>query len=186
MTLEAIISTYGYVAIAIGTFLEGETILILGGLAAHRGYLELHWVIGCAFLGTLFGDQLYFFIGRLKGKALLDKRPGWKSKSEKVFTLLDRHQVLLILGFRFLYGFRTVTPFLVGISGISPYKFLILNIIGAGVWAIAIGVLGYLFGHSLEILLGDLKRYELLIFTVLAVMGLVVWGYHWRKNRRKA
>lgn len=110
MSLETLISTYGYAAIGIGAFLEGETILILGGLAAHRGYLELPWVIVCAFLGTLFGDQLYFYIGRTKGKALLERRPHWKSKSEKVFLLLNRHQVWVILGFRFLYGLRTVTP----------------------------------------------------------------------------
>jgi len=45
MSLEELISTYGYAAIGIGTFLEGETILILVGFAAHRGYLELPWVI---------------------------------------------------------------------------------------------------------------------------------------------
>lgn len=60
MTFEELISTYGYVAVGIGTFQEGETILILGGFASHRGYLELPWVIACAFLGTLFGDRFYF------------------------------------------------------------------------------------------------------------------------------
>ena len=42
------------------TFLEGETILVLAGLAAHQGYLVLTWVILAAFLGSLCGDQLFF------------------------------------------------------------------------------------------------------------------------------
>ena len=44
MTLESLIDTYGYLAILVGTFFEGETILVLGGLAAYREYLGLPWV----------------------------------------------------------------------------------------------------------------------------------------------
>ena len=60
MDLQSIIENYGYAAILIGTFLEGETILVLAGLAAHQGYLELTGVIFSAFLGSLCGDQLFF------------------------------------------------------------------------------------------------------------------------------
>lgn len=182
MSLEELISSYGYAAIGIGAFLEGETVLILGGFAAHRDYLELPWVIVCAFIGTLCGDQLYYYIGRAKGKDAIEKRPHWKSRSEKVFSLLDKHQVWLILGFRFLYGLRTVTPFIIGASRISPSRFLVLNIIGASVWAIVVGILGYLFGNTLEILMGDIKKYELVIFAVLSVAGVFVWFIHLHKK----
>jgi len=187
MLLEELISSYGYAAIAVGTFLEGETILILGSFAAHRGYLELPWVIVSAFFGTLFGDQLYFYIGRTKGKEAIEKHAKgkhahWKSKAEKVFLLLDKHQIWLILGFRFLYGLRTVTPFIIGASRVSPFRFLILNIIGAFIWAVVVGILGYLFGHALEILMGDIKNYELLIFALLSVVGVCVWFIPWYKK----
>lgn len=174
MSLEELITTYGYAAIAIGTFLEGETILVLGGLAAYRGYLKLPWVLACAFLGTLLGDQFYFYIGRARGQRILEKRRRWKSKSEKVFSLLNKHQVLLILGFRFLYGLRTVTPLVLGASRISPFRFLILNIFGALTWTIVIGVMGYLFGHTLEVIIGDVKRYEVWLFIGLAALGVII------------
>jgi membrane protein DedA with SNARE-associated domain len=186
MSLEELISTYGYAAVGVGTFLEGETILILGGFSAHRGYLELPWVIVCAFFGALLGDQLYFYIGRTKGKDALKKRPQWKTKSEKVFVLLDKHQIWLILGFRFLYGLRTVTPFIIGASNISPSRFLIFNIIGASIWAQVIGISGYLFGRALEILIGDIKRYEFLIFAVLTGIGIVIWLVRFLKKRAAA
>jgi len=184
MSIEQLISTYGYAAIGIGTFFEGETILVLGGFAAHRGYLELPWVILFALLGTLFGDQLYFYIGRAKGKGVLENRPDWKSKSEKVFLLMERHQLLLIMGFRFLYGLRTVTPFLIGASRIAPFRFLILNIVGASIWAIVIGTMGYLFGHTLEIIIGEIKHYELLVFAILAGVGIVIWSTHLLSKKR--
>jgi membrane protein DedA with SNARE-associated domain len=183
MSLEDLISTYGYAAIAIGTFLEGETILVLGGLAAYRGYLELPWVLVSAFGGTLLGDQLYFYIGRAKGQSILEKRRNWKSKSEKVFSLLNKHQVLLIWGFRFLYGLRTVTPIALGASRIAPVRFLILNILGAFTWTIGIGVMGYIFGHTLEVIIGDVKRYELWLFTGLAALGVTIRTVHLLSKR---
>ena len=109
ISLGGLISTYGYAAIAVGTFFEGETVLVLGGFAAHQGYLNLSWVVISAFAGTLCGDQLYFYLGRSQGTNVLEKRPYWRSKSKRVFNLLHRHQFLVTVGFRFLYGLRTVT-----------------------------------------------------------------------------
>lgn len=184
MSFEALISTYGYAAIAIGTFFEGETILVLGGLAAHRGYLELPWVVIGGFLGTLVSDQLTFYLGRARGMRFLEKRPHWKSKSEKVFKLLQRHQLALTLGFRFLYGLRTVTPFLLGAAGISPFRFLVLNILGAFAWAVSIAISGYLFGHVVQWLIEDIKKYEMVLFIALTVLGAIFWSIHWVRSRK--
>ena len=38
INLEPLVSTYGYPALLVGTFLEGETILVIAGFLAHRGY----------------------------------------------------------------------------------------------------------------------------------------------------
>lgn len=73
MNLEEVVTHYGYIGILIGTFLEGETILIIAGFLAHRGYLELPFVIVAAFFGSLIGDQLYFYIGRFKGGEFIRK-----------------------------------------------------------------------------------------------------------------
>ena len=62
MTFEYLVSHYGYVALVIGTFFEGETILIAAGFAAHGGYLKLQWVTLAAFLGSLAGDQFYIIV----------------------------------------------------------------------------------------------------------------------------
>jgi len=175
MSLEYLISTWGYAAVAVGTFFEGETILILGSFASHRGYLQLPWVMFSGFLGSLTGDQLYFHIGRARGRPAIAKVPAWQAKSARVFALLQRNEALAILGFRFLFGLRTVTPFIIGASGVSPLRFLLLDMLGAALWAGAFGTLGYLFGYSLEILLGDLKRYELLLFALIAVAGALAW-----------
>jgi len=84
--LSEMIAKYGYLAVFVGTFFEGETILVLGGFAAHRGYLELPYVMLAAFVGTVLGDQLYYFIGRRWGVRLLEKRPRWRERSAKAIA----------------------------------------------------------------------------------------------------
>lgn len=183
MSLESIVEHYGYIAVFIGTFLEGETIVVLAGFLAHRGYLSLEWVIACAFTGTYAGDQLFFYIGKWRGTGILAKRPHWQLRSRRVFELLNRHQVLVILGFRFLYGLRTVTPFLIGMSGVHPFRYLVLNGLGALIWAVAVGILGYLLGHTVELFLAHVKRYEITILVIITMLAIGYWVYRWMKEQ---
>lgn len=184
MTLELLVDTYGYLAVLVGTFLEGETILVLGGFIAHRGYLHLPWVILAAFVGTLCGDQLFFFMGRWHSQKILAKRPSWKKQIDRAHRLLERFGTPLVLGFRFMYGLRSVTPFVIGMSPFPTAKFVLLNVAGALVWAIAVGTGGYLFGNAMEILIGDVKRHEMKVFAFIAVVGALLWVIHLVRRRR--
>jgi membrane protein DedA with SNARE-associated domain len=175
MDLASFLRSYGYVAVFLGTALEGETILILAGFAAHRGYLELPWVILFAFLGSLAGDQTFFVIGRRNGRPFLDRHPLWRARISRAEELLHRYQMPVILGFRFLYGLRNVIPFAIGLSQISFRKFLFLNAAGALLWATVVGTAGYLFGSALEIFLGDLERHELKIALSICLVGMILW-----------
>lgn len=175
MDWEYLLETYGYWAILVGTFLEGETILLLGGFAAQRGYLDIGGVILSAFIGTLIGDQLYFYIGRWHSRFLLRRRPAWAKKCDKAKALLDRYRIPIVLSFRFLYGIRAIMSFAIGMSSIPAKQFLWLNMLGAAIWAVALGGGGYLFGNALEYFLGNLKSYEWVVFGCLAGLGLVLW-----------
>ena len=184
--MEAFIEHFGYLAILIGTFLEGETILILGGFAAHRGYLDLSLVIMSAFIGTVFGDQLFYFLGRKHSQTVLNHRPQWQPKIDKARQMIDQHRILIILGFRFLYGLRTVTPFTLGIANVPARRFVPLNIIGALVWSVAIGLAGYFFGHALEIALGHIKQIELWVMIGIVLSGGIIWLTYVRRSKKKA
>jgi membrane protein DedA with SNARE-associated domain len=185
-TLTELIKNYGYLAILIGTFFEGETILILGGFAAHMGFLELPWVIASAWAGSFSGDQLFYYIGRHYGPKVIAKRLSWQEGAEKVYKHLHRHKNLLILSFRFFYGFRNVTPFAVGAAHISRSRFFTLNLIGAIIWAISFAYAGYLFGEAFRLLLNDFKRYELYVLLALVCVGLMIWLFTLIRHRRRA
>lgn len=186
MTLEQFVATYGLWAILVGTFFEGETILILGGFLAHRGYFPLPWVIAAAFAGSFSGDQLFFQIGRRRGMGALARRPHWQERTARVRELLRRYETPVILGFRFAYGFRTVTPVVLGATGTRQLRFVALNAAGAAVWATAIAALGYLLGHSIEALLGGVKRFELAIAGGILLVGAAAWlGRRWIGRRKR-
>jgi len=142
-------------------------------------------VILAAFLGSLCGDQLFFYLGRKHSQAVLSRRPAWKAKAEKVHKLMNRFQTPMILSFRFLYGLRTVTPFVIGMSTVSFKKFVVLNAAGALIWAAAVGSGGYLFGHALEVFIGKVKSYEIYIMGSVAIVGLLIWIFHFYRRRRQ-
>jgi membrane protein DedA with SNARE-associated domain len=172
MSFETIIQHYGYVALFVGTFLEGETVLILAGFAAHRGYLELPMVWLVALLGGFAGDQFFFFLGRLKGKTLLEKKTSWRPRIARANELIARYKVWVIFGLRFFYGMRIAGPFAVGISDIKTAVFVLINLVSALIWALIFGTGGYLFGSALESIFGNIERYEKYIF----IAALAVWA----------
>ncbi len=172
--LATLIANYGYLAIFVGTFFEGETILILGGFAAHRGYLYLPFVILLSFLGATAGDQFYYFLGRHHKLPWFLKKPSWQPQIDKIQQWLHKIKIPLIIGFRFFYGFRTLTPFVIGMSGIRPRIFIPLNILGALLWSTTFGVLGYLFGTVLEKLFKNIRHYEREVFFGILILSLAV------------
>jgi membrane protein DedA with SNARE-associated domain len=186
VTLQSLIENYGYLAILIGTFLEGETIVILAGFAAQLGYLELPWVIVTAIAGSFSGDQLYYYIGRHWGPKIIARRLSWQLSADKVYTHLRRHQNFLILTFRFYYGLRNVTPFVVGSAQVSRLRYFILNLIGAIIWAIAFGFAGFLSGEAIELFLDDIKRYELIALGTLVAIAIAIWLITLIRHRRRA
>jgi len=182
--LPHLIETYGYLAILIGTFLEGETILILGGFAAHQGYLNLAGVIAAAFSGTLCSDQLFFYLGRKHAGLFLDRHPARRNKVETVNRILKRYGYPILLSFRFLYGLRTVTPFAVGMSAFPAVTFLVLNVASAVLWAIVLGAGGYFFGRVLEATVGRIKEYELYVLLLVASVGICLWLWHFYRHHK--
>lgn len=181
MSLAQLIADYGYWVVLAGTLLEGESVLVLAGFAAHRGLLDLSTVIAVAVMGGFLGDQVFFLAGRRYGERLLARFPAQAAPAARAKELLARHHIPVILGVRFLYGLRIVLPFTIGMSGIGVLRFQCLNLAGAAIWAGLCAALGYLFGAAAETLLGGLGRYEEALFALLAVAAL---GFLWGSRRR--
>ena len=93
---------------------------------------------------------------------------------------------MAIVGIRFMYGLRIIGPIAMGTGGVSPWRFVRYNVLGAAIWAPLVGGLGYLFGDALALLLGDLGRYQetaLLLIVVVAVLFALL--RRWKRARRR-
>lgn len=179
--ISAVVASYGYLAVFAGTLLEGETILLAAGFAAHRGLLNWPLVVMVAFLGATLGDQLAFLLGRWRGAALIARFPVLAQRAPRVHALLERRHVAFILGVRFLYGLRIAGPVVMGTTGLPVWRFAMFNMIGAAIWALLVAGAGYYFGMALEALFADVRRVEEAILIGILVAGLLWWL--WRRTR---
>ncbi len=183
--LNHLLATYGYWAVFLGCVMEGETILILGGMAAHQHLLKLWPVIAWASAGGMLGDQLLFWTGRYFGTRLLPRLKRHQLQIKRVTGLIYRYPLTSVFSVRFLYGMRLVGPIVIGASGLSPLRFSLLNMFGAMVWATLFISGGYWAGEALERLFGNLKPYRLPIaLGVVAVVTVVAVILHLRNKRK--
>lgn len=181
--METLIEHWGYWAVLVGTFLEGETVPVLAGFAAHQGFLHLNLVILCAFIGSVVGDQTWFWIGRRYGKRWMARHPNKVPTIDRVAKMLDRWGDWYVLSFRFLYGLRTISPIALGISSISALRYAILNLISGMVWATIVSGAGYLFGNALEAVMGKFSRWEHRIVAGAAVVAILFVLHQWERHR---
>ena len=185
MSPELLLQKFGYLAVFIGTFLEGETILVMAGFFAERGYLQIFIVMLVAALGAYCGHVFWFWLGRTQGVRLLERFPKMKKHFGRGIRMFERYGAPAIFITQWLYGLRVTCAVIIGISRISVFKFLIYEAATCVVWAAIVGALGYFFGRAVERLLGRAAHIEKWGLLVLVIVGLAVWGYRQWKDRRE-
>ncbi|EGC6937701.1 DedA family protein [Salmonella enterica] len=186
MDINTLITHYGYAALVIGSMAEGETVTLLGGVAAHQGLLKFPLVAAAVALGGMMSDQLLYLLGRCYGGKILRRFPRYHTKIRRAQKMIQRHPYLFVIGTRFMYGFRVVGPLLIGASRLPPKIFLPLNIVGALIWALLFTTLGYLGGEVIAPWLHDLDQHlRHGVWLILAIV-LVVGVRWWLKRRGKA
>lgn len=168
MPLEAIVAKYGLLAILAGAGIEGEAVVITGGIFAHRGLLPLWGVALAAAVGSCAIDQLWFLAGRY----FRDRRWVRSMTARPAFTralaILENHPTKFIFGFRFVYGLRTVSPIAIGASAIPARRFILLNMAAAAIWGPMMALIGYNFGRAIDPLLRDTH------WSVLVLVGATI------------
>lgn len=184
--IQKAIADYGYWALFAGTFLEGETFFLLGGVAAHQGLLNPWGVAAAAMAGGFLGDQIFFFLGLWRGVDWLARSGRMRRRAVVARRLVRRHAVALMLLSRFLYGLRMVIPLVCGISRIHPLVFVGLNLVSAVSWALVFGGLGYLFSGWVLAHLDSLRGLAALAGLVLVVLVTAALLGRWLLGRMLA
>jgi len=180
-----LLATYKYWIVIGGALLEGEAVLLLAGGSAYHGHINLYWVMVIAFLGALIHDHLLFFLGRHLGKKFFRHYPKINKKLRKISRLLKKYDNLFILGFRFIYGIRTLTPMILGTTSISTKKYSLMTFIAALIWATSVAYVGYSCALMIEAVSDNFNRYQkYLLVALITLLGGGFMIYKWRRKRR--
>lgn len=179
--MQDFIETWGYVAVFLGSLIEGESIIFVAGFLAHEGYLSLPKIIIVSFIGTFFADQALYHVGRHYGNSFIDLFPSFRPRADKAFRLLRRYDTLFILSFRFIYGIRIISPLIIGNSGISVKRFIFLNLIAALIWSVGSCVAAYYLAHLIMDKLHLFPKIILGLVVVGAGVGYLI--FKWRQKQ---
>ncbi|MGP8329758.1 MAG: DedA family protein [Methanosarcinaceae archaeon] len=174
-SFELFLAKYGYIAIGIGTLLEGEIILIIAALMASQGQLRMEWVIVAAAMGAFTGDIISYAIGSWKVDFILQRMPAVKKMYPRVQNFLKRFGAISILIARFFYGFRVPTGVICGMTKLRLSRFLIIALIGCTIWAIGWSFLTFYLGQSLSYLFEDFQKYQkYVLITAVSVLPIIL------------
>jgi len=179
---QQFVEQYGYWAVFIWTFIEGETVFIAAAALAAAEVMQPWKVIVVAATGAFAGHMFFFALGRWKGMQLIESVPFLERHHPKANIILDKYAHWSIFIFQYLYGTRIVAALLFGCSSIEFWRFFLLQIINCITWAFLI----YAIGHALGLAgMAILHRFGIIglltVIGIAAVVGLVIYfrfGHH--------
>jgi len=174
--MEEFISTYGYIAIFILTFFEGESVLIAAGFLAVSGYLNEVLVIMVSACASYVGHGAFFLIALYRREAFLKCIQRFiKVDLSKLEYLMVKYGTAAIFISQWIYGFRLLSAAVLGLSGMGIKKYFFYLFMSCVLWACICTYAGYFFGVTLKNLLGDIKEYNQYIALGLLLTGFVIW-----------
>ncbi len=183
--MEEFLRQYGYFALSAGTFLEGETAILVASSLVHTGFFKGPYTVIFAFLGSFMSDWLYFIIGRLNGTYFVEKRPKLKMKLAPAQNFFKTHRIQILFSYRFLYGFRVLLPLMIGMSDIKILHFLGYSLLAGLLWATTISTVGYWVGIIFDLTTRSFEENVLLVVVGFSCLGLLV-GYFVKRITEKS
>jgi membrane protein DedA with SNARE-associated domain len=171
---SSLVQHYGYLAVLIGSFFEGETVLMLGAYAVHQHILSFWPLVGIAMFGGFLGDQLYYFIGYRYGYNFIRSRPKLNKKFKRASQMIVRFPTLSILLMRFLWGLRTIIPMSFGILRYPAMRYLAVNLLASFIWAFVVISVGMQVSHWLHVFWHMLLPHQKKIIIIAAVISCII------------
>jgi len=160
--------------LAVGFFLPGDSLLVVSGLFAAAGKLNVAFVLLAFFLGSVLGDSTGYWTGRFMGKTLFNRESSRifkPSRVEKAHAFFEKYGVKTVILARFVPIVRTFAPLVVGAAEMSYAKFLAFSVIGGLLWISSMVLAGYFLGgvieRALDIRLED--HIEKVVIVVVAI-----------------
>jgi membrane protein DedA with SNARE-associated domain len=170
---------YAEAAAFLGLVIPGETAIIVAGVVAGQGEIDIVALIALVWACSVAGDLTGLLLGRRLGRPFLLRHGPRVGVSEdrvhQVDRFFERHGGKAVFLARFVGLARALSPFLAGSSGMPLRRFLPYDVLGAGIQSTILCLVGYVFWHSLDQVLAIAKKGALALgLTITVVVALVV------------
>jgi len=174
--------------LAVGFFLPGDSLLVVSGLFAAAGKLNVMLVLVAFFLGSVIGDSTGYWTGRVMGHTLFnreDSRIFKPSRVQKAHAFFERYGVKTVVLARFVPIVRTFAPLVVGAAEMPYSRFLPFSILGGLLWISTMVLAGYFLGGVIERALGiQLQDHIEKVVIVIVVISLLPPIIEWLRHRK--
>ncbi len=183
--------------LAVGFFLPGDSLLVVAGLFAAAGKLNLWIMLVTLFVAAVVGDAVGYYSGRKMGKAIFS-RP--KSRFfnpkhlEKAHAFYEKYGGKTIIIARFVPIVRTFAPIVAGAADMTYKKFITYNIVGGFLWVTSMLFAGYFLGGVVEKTVQNLFGIEgfklenhidkvVIVIVFLSILPMII--EYWKARREK-
>jgi membrane protein DedA with SNARE-associated domain len=184
--IDPFLAHYGYLAIfallmlgIVGPLIPDETILVLSGIAVHRGQLALGTTIAVGFAGSLCGITLSYVLGRTGAIYALERYPPlnrWVGRHlPQVETWFQRYGKWTLFFGYFIAGVRHFTALAAGMSKVKARTFAAYAYPGGLVWVVCFISIGYYLGAEWESLAHRFNRGAIIAAAIVAVISIGGW-----------
>jgi len=175
--MEDLIRDWGYIVLFLYSFGGGFVALVVAGILAYSGDLNIFYVLIVAGVANFIGDQFLFTMARknkVQAKEMMKKH---QRKIAMAHLLMRRYGSLVIFIQKYIYGIKTLIPLAMGLTKYDMKKFLFYNIFATIAWTLIIGISSYMLGELVYKYLDEFKTYAIVFVVVI----LVAVTYTFRK-----
>jgi membrane protein DedA with SNARE-associated domain len=186
--MEEFLRQYGAIGIFLGAGFEGQTAVIVGGILARQHILHLWLVLLSATAGSGVVDHLLFVAGRQFRTHRWVVRAQQQPAFARALGFIEKYPISYTLAFRFIFGLRVASPIAIGVTQVPTWRFTILNIAGAVIWATTFTMVGFIFGEAVHNLVGKghhAGQWTLIAAGAIVAVVAVIWAIRYLLRRRK-
>jgi membrane-associated protein len=173
--------------LAVGFFLPGDSLLVVAGLFAATGKLNLAVLLFSLFVAAVVGDAVGYYTGAKMGPKLFKRQKSLlfrPSHLQKAHEFYEKYGGKTIIIARFVPIVRTFAPIVAGAAKMPYRKFVVFNVMGGLFWVFSMILAGYFLGTLLRDKLGiNLDEHIEWVIVIVVFLSLTPPIYEFLKSR---
>ena len=187
--LGLIFIVFAETGLAVGFFLPGDSLLVVAGLFAATGKLNLAALLSTLFVAAVVGDAVGYYTGARLGPRIFKReksllfRPSHLLKAQAFYEKYGGKTIIIA---RFIPIVRTFAPIVAGAAKMPYRNFVVYNVAGGFLWVFSMILAGYFLGNLLKSKFGiDLDEHIEWVVIIVVALSLVPPLIEYLKARRE-